>query len=177
MRWPSRLLIAVLAFHGVTSSAWAQRREVVDELLRALIESQLNRGRPPQPAPQPAPQPEVAPRPRPDSPTRAARMEIQAMSTDAMQLAQSLQIEARSQPQLRGQLGRLIQVQAALDAQSVGRGGHSLEQLALDYAAIDRDWRSIEYQLQQFPDLTPRSKLLAKAVSDHDRQLCQMLGI
>ncbi len=175
MRWTTRLLVAVLVLHGATSSAWAQRKEIVDELLRTLIESQLNRGRPPQP--QQAPPPEVAPRPRPDSPTRAARMEVQAMSTDAMQLAQSLQIESRSQPQLRGQLGRLIQVQAALDAQSVGRGGHSFELMAQEYAVIDRDWRSIEYQLQQFPDLTPRSKQLVKAVSDHDRKLCQMLGV
>ena len=175
MRWSSRLLVAVLALHCITSSAWAQRKEIVDELLRALIESQLNRGRPPQP--QPALQPEVAPQPRPDSPTRAARMEVQAMSTDAMQLSQSLQIESRSQPQLRVQLGRLIQVQAALDAQSLGRGGHSIEKLAQDYSVIDRDWRSIEYQLQQFPDLTPRSQLLVKAVSDHDRKLCQILGV
>jgi hypothetical protein len=171
MRWTCRLLVAVLAFAAFTSDAWAQRREIVDDLLKALIESQLNRGRPPQQRP-----PEVVP-PRPDSPTRAARTEVQAMSADAMQLAQSLQIEARSQPQLRVQLGRLIQVQAALDAQSLGRGGHSLEQMALDYSTIDRDWRNIEYKLLQSADLTQRSKLLVKAISEHDRKLCQMLGI
>ena len=171
MRWTCRLLVAVLAFHVCTSEAWAQRKEIVDELLKALIESQLNRGRPPQRPP------EVVPPPRPDSPTRAARTEVQAMSADAMQLAQSLQMEARSQPQLRVQLGRLIQVQAALDAQSLGRGGHSLDQLALDFSAIDRDWRNIEYKLLQSADLTQRSQLLVKAVSEHDRKLCQMLGI
>ena len=188
MRWSARWLITVLALQMATSDAWAQRRELVDELLKTLIESQVNRGRGPRP-PEVAPPPaEVAPRPvevapRPDSSTRLARAEAQAMSVDAMQLAQTLQIESRSLPQLRTHLGRLIQVQAALDGINQGRGPHqghamhSPESLAQNYALINRDWRMIEYQLQQQSDLSPKSKLLVKAVADHDRKLCQMLSL
>ncbi len=172
MRWSTRLLVVLLALQIISANAWAQRKEIVDELLRALIESQLNKGRDRGQRP-----PEVAP--RPDSPTRLARAEVQAMSADAMQLAQSLQVESRSLPQLRTPLGRLIQVQASLDSLSQGHGqvDHSPEGMAQNYAIVNRDWRMIEYQLQQQSDIGQRSKQFLKAVAEHDRKLCQMLNV
>lgn len=171
MRWSLQLLVVCMALQWAASDLWAQRRELVEDLLKTLIESQVNRGQ--RPGPPPLPPQQI----RPDSPYRLARSEAQAMSADAMQLAQSLQIEARTMPQLRSPLGRLLQVQAALDEWNQGRGGHVMDSMVQDYTDINRQWRTIEYQLQQQLDLCQRSRQLLKSVADHDRRLCQLLNI
>ncbi|MEZ5940377.1 MAG: hypothetical protein R3C18_03225 [Planctomycetaceae bacterium] len=171
--WVCLILFLWMAVPGVVH---AQRREFVEDLLRTLIESQTRRDQdrdrnPPNPNEQ-APPPRVRPNPQ----ANAIDVQLDAMSKDTMQLAVALQYEVRSLPELRPVLGRLLQMEASLDALT-GRNRFDRNTLTTQFAAIDRDWRWIEYRLNQTTDAGRQIRQLVTSVSEHERKLCELLGV
>lgn len=167
-----------------------QRRELIQGLLKGLIESQLDLPRQPLPNQPYRPQP-IAGRPvpgrqpvRPISPGRsvkievspatlAARRKLNQWNTAAGNLVSELRRHEQGSPQLRPLLADSMRFQAAV-AGFCRRADLSptLRPLSNDFAALDRDWRIINNRIKVTRGFPASCQTFVVSLNDLDRQLC-----
>ena len=172
-------LAALLLAAGLPQPVAAQgtdderRRALVDELLRSLIETELEKRETqpaeprlsPTPARSTAPRATVAPTPRVvNSPTREmiqARRVLADLQRDADQLTTLLNADVTRVPGIRPYLGDVLRLRAraAVLNQRAGQINDHREILA-DLQNLDRDWRVLAYRLRSIRGLDSRVEQL-----------------
>ena len=177
------LLVFTVTFSLLlTSSAEAQRerrRQFVEDLLKGLIESQLDKtgdsnhdhdhgqARPTQPRPVQVP-PEV----------KAAREELGHIGGSINALVQVLQQEAYSSPGYRQPLAEAMHVKALTDA--LYRNSASFGDIRMmrdGYAEVDQLWRSLSHRLKQARGVNRRVLAAVDEVESHSTEMAQVIGL
>ncbi|MEL7496280.1 MAG: hypothetical protein AAFN77_01630 [Planctomycetota bacterium] len=177
-----------------------QRRVFIQDLLKDLVESQLNRGNDPRgevfpgqyPNQYPYPPgtqipPRVNPNPRPGR--RPVEIEVapemiqvrnslNSWNSAATNLVAELRLHENESPQLRPLLADALKFQANLTA--VGRRASLLptvQPLTNDFVALDRDWRVLSTQLKQSRALPRKCAGMINTITELDTQLCGLFQI
>ena len=171
------LLTAVL-FSVTAQVAVAQSGEdIAKGLLRALIESQLeraNRRRGPEPDPFRPP----ANRGRETDEVQRLRPVIASFSQESATLSALLNTDARRSFQIRRHLPDAIKLQAtatALKQQTDAQRDHRV--LVGSYRSLNNDWKALSHQLRQCDRLSSQSLAAIERVDRLDQQYCALLGI
>ena len=187
--------VAVLTTFSSTAQAQnQQRRELIQGLLKGLIESQLDRGVPqPQPyPPQGRPGQRVPPVPRPGrnipggnavtievSPAMLnARRNLSQWSTASASLVDELRHHEHEAPQLRPLLADSMRFQASVGGLS--RRAELMPTIAplkQDFARLDRDWRLISNRLKSTRGVPADCQGFVTTINDLDRQLCDVFQL
>ena len=182
MRFTVALLLTPVLFGGgmlpmalaqTPSSRGDQRRDLVDGILRTLIDSQLNRqGQPAVRQPTPG-------SPTAESPQMAeVRRLLQGFSQEAVGLIAALRNEERYSPSIRPLLGEAITTKAAADI-LLQKSQYIREQklLTQDMQELDQQWRFLSNRLAQIPNLGVPCKTQIGRLDAYDQQLCRLLQI
>lgn len=155
-----------------------RRRAFVEDLLRGLIESQIEPNRA---SGHDHTHPTRPNRPRPVQPSQQmmdARNQLNALSQHAAHLISDLRNEEQYHPQLRALLGDALQVKANIDG--VYRKSMqfaNVDAIVNDFKIVDRDWRILNHRLSQIGGL---SRKCMKCVNDFHQMetgLCGVFGI
>lgn len=130
-----------------TQTRQNQRGQMVQGLLRDLIDSQLNFQQPQQL--QPVPASEIAPQ------MRQVRQLLTQYASEAEQLITALRYEERYLPVLRTALSDALGVKATADVlvQRIRYYGQT-SQMASEYSELDRQWRVLSHQLKQTTNIS-----------------------
>lgn len=174
-RWLALLLLIL----GAARTAQAddkdseRRKQVVEGLLRVLIESQTGgRGGPPRT--QLAPPPQLAP----GTPElQRARPVLDGFLRESTALSNHLQQQAQTQAALAPLSADVLRLRANAEAlqrrsRSVPAHGFILD----DARILDRDWRVLSYRLKQTRGLGPGCRASLTQLDDFDAQLCAALN-
>jgi hypothetical protein len=175
------LVVAVLSGGAIEvargQSRSDRRGEMVDGILRALIESQLGREEierrhGPQHRP-PVRQPTT------DSPQmRDVRSTLLGFSQESSGLITALRHEERYSPSVRPLLVDAIAVKAASDVLAQKSAQVRSEQLLMDDVQnLDRQWRILSHRLGQTPALGAPSQAHVSRLDGYDQKLCQLCKI
>jgi hypothetical protein len=181
MRFSAALLLMSVLLGGVlvetaraqTPSNRGQRRtDLVEGILRTLIESQMDRqGQPGARRPPPGATAE--------SPQMAEiRRSLTGFSQESAGLIAALRNEERYSPAIRPLLGDAITTKAAADV--LLRKSQYVRQPQLiqrDVEELDRQWRILSHRLGQFPNLGAPSRAHIGRLNAYDQQLCRSLQI
>jgi len=184
------VIVLVMLFGSTAHAQNQQRRELIQGLLKGLIESQLEQpqqGRPSQPyGGQSIPGQRVPSRQpsRPAVPGRSVKIEVSPVmlsargrlnqwNTAAGKLVGELRRHEQASPQLRPLLADSMRFQAAV-AGLCRRAEISptLRPLSGDFAALDRDWRIINNRLKITSGFPASCQIFVDLLNDLDRQLC-----
>ena len=190
------LAITLLAFFSSAAQAQnQQRRELIQGLLKGLIESQLDQNRnvpPAQPYPPqnypgqriPVPQPgrnvpggntvtiEVS------KEMLGARRSLSQWNTASASLVEELRHHEHEAPQLRPLLADSMRFQAAVGG--LCRRAElmpTIGPLKNDFAALDRDWRLISNRLKTTRGVPADCQGFVTTINDMDRQLCDVFQL
>ncbi|WP_417849032.1 hypothetical protein [Thalassoglobus sp.] len=147
-----------------------QRKDFVEGLLKSLIDSQLDRGRP---SPDRTP-----PNLPPNADLQQAQVFLDALTNQSAQLVNLLRVEERSMPQLRPLLADALTIHA--DARMLRDDSRSVrDQRALTNSVreFDRKWRTLAHRLKQIPELGRASLRTIDSITDLNTSLSQLLGI
>lgn len=182
---------------GICSSSFAQaqdrekRREFIGDLLKGLLESQLDNNNNPRgevyPGQYPPGQRPVRPRPttRPGGrPVEVApemlkiREGLDSWSTSAAELVAELRHHESESPQLRSMLADALRFQANVTAVSRrAQRSPNYQSMTDDFVALDRDWRVLSTRLKQTRGLPRECMGLIQTISDLDSQLCGLFQV
>ena len=161
LRTAGALLLAAAAVCVSAETAEAQRRptdrrDMVDDLLRSLIETESDRReyrRSPVPERRSTPSPRVV-----DSPTDqmlTMRRALDGVSRDADRLATMLDAERTRVPDVRVYLADVLKLRARVSVLSQrARTLNDHRLLQEDLKAVDRDWRVLAYRLTRIRGLS-----------------------
>ena len=190
------LAVALLTLFSSTVQAQnPQRRELIQGLLKGLIESQIERART---APQQQPYP---PQGRPGQripvppPGRnipggntvtievsqemlGARRSLSQWNTASANLVEELRHHEHEAPQLRPLLADSMRFQASVSGLS--RRAElmpTIGPLKNDFAAVDRDWRIISNRLKTTRGIPANCQGFVNTINDLDRQLCDVFQL
>ena len=183
--------IALLMLFGSTVQAQnQQRRDLLQGLLKGLIESQLEPSRrapsnqPYRGQPVPGQRGPIGQPVRPGTPgrtvkievspaMRAARRRLDQWNTAAGSLVGELRRHEQASPQLRPILADSMRFQASL-AGLCRRAELSptIGPLSNDFAALDRDWRIINNRIKITRGFPTSGQPFVVTINDLDRQLC-----
>ena len=183
--WRRSLILIFVIMAYCRTPAMAQRneagKEIAKELLRALIESQLERqGRetfgPGRPVP-----PVIGEIPRPTQATPEMiqiRRILASMSQDTNALSAVVSEEGRRNPDLRRLTADMIQFQGIVRAgqQRADRENNHLA-MQLVIQNIDQAWKPLAHQIGTTRSSSVTLRQTAERISQLDAQACQMLGI
>jgi len=180
--WRFGLLCGIVMQSLFCSTAWAQKnssgKDIAKDLLRALIESQMeqqdresfgpNRPRPPGNAPPSQVTPEM----------QQLRRLLSTLTQEAATLAAVVTSDARNNPELRLLQPDILRFQATAAAtrQRADRENNHLA-LQLSVQTLDQSWKPLVYRLERTRGLTPQARDVAGRISRLDGQICQILGI
>ncbi|MDB2686058.1 hypothetical protein N9Y42_02500 [Mariniblastus sp.] len=192
-------ILAVALLTLFCSSAHAQnpqRRELIQGLLKGLIESQLEKGRAvPQPQPYP-PQNRPGQRvPGQRNPGRngpgggavtievskemlGARQTLNQWNTASAGLVDELRQHEHQAPQLRSLLADSMRFQASVGGLS--RRAElmpTIGPLKNDFAALDRDWRMISNRVKTTRGVPANCQGYVNTINDLDSQLCDVFQL
>ncbi len=153
-----------------------RRREFVEGVLRALVETQVlphlaREGQPPQGTP-PAPRPSTDPR------YREARGAVEEFSTQSGELIAVMRQEERVRPELRPLLGDAIAVKAMTDAllrRADAQPDAAL--LAQGFPAVDQHWRTLATRLEGSYTVSGTCRQCVRKLNACGGQVCQKLGL
>lgn len=196
MRQSFILAIALLTLFGSVANAQnPQRRELLQGLLKGLIESQLDQGRgsprqqpyPPQGRPGqrgPIPQPgrnipggtvvtvEVS------KTMLNARQSLGRWNTASASLVEELRRHEHKSPQLRPLLADTMRFQASIGGLCRrAELAPTIGPLKNDFAALDRDWRLISNRIQTTRGIPTNCQGFVTTINDLDRQLCDVFQL
>ncbi|MBL8818349.1 MAG: hypothetical protein JNL58_20145 [Planctomyces sp.] len=149
-------------------------KEVVKDLLRSLIESQLERDglrNPNRPQPQP-----------PGVPATAEMQQLKVISASLAQettnLSALLNADGRRSPEIRQVLPDVLRVQTtavALKQRTELERDH--RNMAENFRGFSRDWAAISFRLQACSGLSPQSRQTTDRIGQLNTQFSQLLGI
>ncbi len=179
---------AVVIHCLVPCVAMAQRddaaKEIARGLLRALIESQLEKqgrshvhpgqqGQPLPPAPGQIPQPA-----QPTTECQQIRTLLATMVQEANALTALLSNDSRRNPEVRNRLADAVSFEALVTAakQQADRHNHHLS-MQVAVQALDQTWKPLSYQLTALHGLSQQTKEAIDRMNRMDAQLCQLFGI
>lgn len=175
---PTVLASIVLGYFADPAEADDERKkQIVNGILRILIESQRDRRSEQEPPPPPPRQP------NPRQPTRipqsvaTSQATLVKLTNESNGLVTLLSKNVEKSPSLRGHIPELLKFRArsfAL-AQSSQRVTHP-SQLVTASRELDRDWRVLAYQLEQTPGLTGECTQCIQRMNAHGKLLCETLG-
>lgn len=171
----SGLLIAALGGAAAAQSS-ERRREFVEGVLRALVETQvlphLARDGQPPPGQPPGGRPPADPR------YRDARVAIEQFSAQVGELLVLLRREESVRPELRPLLGDAIAVKAMTDA-LLRRADLQPDRalLADGFAAVAQRWRTLATRLQGSDAVSGACRQSVHKLTASGERVCQLLGI
>ncbi len=183
--WRRILVLMCVSIACCQTQAMAQRKEagkeIAKDLLRALIESQLERqGResfgPGRPVP-----PVIGEIPRPTQATPEMlqiRRILASMAQDANALSAIVSEEGRRNPDLRRLTADVIQFQGIVRAgqQRADRENNHLA-IQLVIQTMDQAWKPLAHQIGTTRGSSSTLRQTAEKISQSDAQACQILGI
>jgi hypothetical protein len=188
VKLPSILFCAITCSIILAAQAPAQeqRREFIQGLLKTLIESQLENSRG-QPYPQgrlPDGYPQVQPipaQPRIGAPT-AKLVKVRRQFADMSRHCDKMIVEIRTHeahaPQLRGLLADCLQIKASINVLvEQSKRCNNVEPLMPSYAALDRDWRSVNHRLSQIRGLDSGCRKCINQFHGYADQVCTTLDL
>ena len=190
------LAVALLTLFGSTAQAQnPQRRELIQGLLKGLIESQLDKSRnapqqqayPPQNYPGPR-RPGAQPgRPIPGgksvtievSPKMiGARRSLNQWSTASASLVEELRHHEHEAPQLRPILADAMRFQASVGGLCRrAELSPTIGPIKNDFAKLDRDWRIISSRLKTTRGIPAGCQGFVTTINDLDSQLCDVFQL
>ncbi len=175
------LVVAVLSGGAIEvargQSRSDRRGQMVDGILRALIESQLNRDEiERQHGPQHRP---PVRQPTSDSPQmREVRSVLQGFSQESTGLITTLRHEERYSPAIRPLLVDALAVKASSDVLAQKSQQVRSEQfLTSGVQNLDRQWRILSHRLGQTPALGAHCQAHVSRLDGYDQRLCQLFKI
>ncbi|MCA9065277.1 MAG: hypothetical protein KDA96_19545 [Planctomycetaceae bacterium] len=183
MRWrnlPAACITVAILLSGTARPAHAQRdgEEVVKGLLRALIESQLERDNRRHGNDRRV---ELAPPPAPGNVTpemKRLRPLIASVVQELATLSALLNTDSRRSFDARRALADVVNLQAAATAlkqQSDHQADH--RSLVENYRRFSNDWRTVSHNLSLATGLSPQSKERIGRIDKLDSEYCQLLKI
>ena len=177
------VVVVGLVVGWLGTPAWAQRderrRNLIEDALRVLVETQVLPHLTPdrQPGPPPPPRP-GGPRPGGDPRHREIRRAVEEFAADAGELVSTLRRDEQARPEIRPLLGDAIAVKALSDAllrrAEFQPGG---EVFSESYPAITQRWRSLSLRLEGSFAVSATCRELARKLDASDRRICQALDI
>ncbi len=183
------ILIASFVCHGLMPRmAVAQRNEagkdIANGLLRALIESQLqkqNRGNLQPGGPRQQNPPGFDPNARPAQPTtecQQLRTLLATMEQESNALSAQLNNDSRRNPEVRNQLADVVNFQASVAAARQHAGEHNNHMhMQPTGQLLDQTWKPLAYQLAALPAISQQTRESIERMNRMDAQLCGLLGI
>ena len=166
----------------VTQQQRERRRAVFGDLLKTLIESQMDRD----PVPTQPGRPNLKPFPghdhRPTKPLTPnmikARVTIQAWETECDRFVTLLRKEESRLPRVRPLLADSLTMTASIKSLRANMGRvHSLDPLTDSFCEIDSQWRLLNHQLSQVNGLRGECNACIKRMSEFDTELCGLFDV
>ncbi len=176
------LIAPQLADAQITDQQRQQRREFVGDLLKTLIESQMERD-PVQPPPG---RPNLRPFPgqdhRPSQPLTpnmiTARAKIQAWEAESEGLVRMLRREEQRILRVRPLLADALNTTASIKSLRAKMGRvHTLDPLTDMFCQIDSDWRLLNHKLTQINGLRPECVACMNRMTGFDTEMCGLFGV
>ncbi|MEZ6123850.1 MAG: hypothetical protein R3C49_11815 [Planctomycetaceae bacterium] len=182
-RWICRSLIVLLIAEFTVPSplAYGQGGEdLAKGLLKALIESQLDKSRRRNGSP-PPPEPGLQGNLRPHGPTQEMQ-KLRALTAtyaqEAATLAAVLQSDAARNFDIRRRLPDVIRLQATATALSTHSAGHHDHAAMIDeFRSLNSQWAELAYDLKHCRGLSPQATAAIARVAAVDAQCSALLGI
>ena len=187
----SRLLLTILFLAPaydqvnaqVTPDQRERRRAMVGDLLKTLIESQMQRD-PGSYSPPGRPNHRQFP-PKGHQPSQpltanmlSARAKVQAWETEADALVKLLRQQEQRVPRVRPLLADALTTTANIKSLRTNMGRvHSLAPLTDAFCQIDSDWRLLNFQLTQLNGIAPECRACCKRMMSFDRELCALFEV
>lgn len=177
-----QVCILCCGFGIIPSSALAQKndtgKEIAKGLLRALIESQMERQERENFAPG---RHELPPAVQPGQSTpemQQVRRLLTAMSQESANLSALVSTDARNNLELRGLQPDIFRFQAATAA-TQQRADRETNHFALQFAvqSLDQTWKPLAHRLTSIAGISPPTRDCAGRLSRLNGQVCQILGI
>ena len=183
------ILIASFVCHGLMPRmAVAQRddaaKDIAKGLLRALIESQLqkqNRGNLPPGGPRQPHPPRIDSNARPAQPTREyqqLRTLLATMEQESNTLTELLNNDSRRNPEVRSRLADVVGFQASVTAaRQHADEHHNHTHMQPTGQLLDQAWKPLAYQLATLSGIGQQTRESIERMNQMDAQLCGLLGI
>ena len=170
------LLISSLS---LSKNAYAQSGEdIAKGLLKALIESQLQRQKSPPPPNNLSPGRRPAPLPNPSGELQQLRVISATFAQEASTLAALVNTDAQRSYQLRRVLPDVIRLQAsATVVKQECEHHHHHSELNEPFKSLNAEWKTVAHQLEHLPGLSPQTNACVQRLSGLDQQYCAVLGI
>jgi hypothetical protein len=181
-----RVVISALVFcllgSSLNSLAFAQSsgtnkdRERIDNLLQSLIELELQRREldrieRTRPAPRPLSN-------APDQNLDQVRNLLDKFSKDTSILIYEIDDAGAKIPTLRNHLTSALKVRARAGVLAErSQQTDDLAEIVRQFEGLDRDWRSLSYNLKRMKDLPDSSKRQLATLNSYDAQLCELLKV
>ena len=191
---PLALIIAICGSSLAQAQDRTKRREFIGDLLKGLLESQLDKNNNPRgdvyPGQYPGQYPpgqRVPVQPRSSGrPIKVAvapemlniRKGLNNWNATTAELVAELRHHESESPQLRSMLADSLQFQANVTA--VSRRAQLMpnyQTMTNDFVALDRDWRVLSTRLKQTRGLPRECMGMIKTISDLDTQLCGLFQV
>lgn len=177
------LCVAVVNSSTITAVALAQNGEdVAKGLLRALIESQLEKSRRksnPQSGSLRNPSQERAPRPEQlTNQSQQLRPITASFAQESATLVALMNTAARRDFEVRRRLPDAVNLQATATALSQRAAQQNHHRSLVDgYRNLNAEWTTLSHQLEQCRSLTPQTRATMKRMAKLDSQYCSILGL
>ncbi len=156
-----------------------RRRAFVEDLLKGLLESQLdNNPKGMTPRPGDGQPPFGIPNVQPNKRMLDAREYFGAMSQTSNNLIGSLRQLESTSPSYRPMLADSLQIKAEIDAlNQLANRYPDVQPLLPRFKKFDHDWRLLSYQLNQVGGLDNRCKRDIRRIDDYQAKLCGIFGV
>ena len=166
----------------ITQEQRDRRRAIFGDLMKTLIESQMQRD----PVPTQPGRPNLKPFPgrdhRPSKPPTAnmitARAKMQAWETESSRFVTLLRKEESRLPRVRPLLADSLTLNASIKSLHANMGRvHTLEPLTDSFCQIDSQWRLLNHQLSQVKGLQNECTQCITRMCGFDDELCGLFDV
>ncbi len=167
---------------SVVAQDRSQRREMIQDLLKGLLESQLNKGDDHQQPGRPDYRPNRPQRPAPNTPAspemKRVRSSLMKWNQSAAELVNELRHHEHEAVQLKPLLADALQFQASVNSlYYVAMQVPSVEYLTNDFIALDRQWRILSLRLKQTPGVPRQCLGMISTIAELDRELAGLFKV
>lgn len=189
-KYPPVLVIFCLAVFLLPDNLSAQvsdaqrerRRQFFGDLMKTLVESQMDRN-PVQPRPgRPNLKPFPAPNHKPDKPLTPgmikARAKFKGWESESDRFVKLLRQEERRLPRVRPLLADALTTHAGIKTLRVQLDRvHTLDPLTDSFCQVDSQWRLLNHKLSQINGLRSECTACMAQMAQYDTQLCEIFEV